>query len=78
MRLVHWVSSSKDKKIGEVLASYSPKETCPDSCSLKDGGCYAWGLFYLRVLGRKISEGKLSKTLKEALIFSTARGPPTP
>ena len=36
------------KKIGKILASYSPKESCPDSCTLKQGGCYAWGLFYLR------------------------------
>jgi len=68
MRTVHWVSKSSDKKIGEVLASYSPIETCPDSCSLKTGGCYAWGLFYLRTLGRKISSGTLkAKTLTEAL-----------
>ncbi len=68
MRKVHWVSKSSDKKIGEVLASYSPLESCPDSCQLKTGGCYAWGLFYLRNLGRKISNGVLQpKSLKQAL-----------
>ena len=51
-RLIHWISKSQDKKIGKVLASYSPKSTCPDSCTLKEGGCYAWGLFYLRKLKR--------------------------
>ena len=66
-RKIHWVSKSSDKKIGKVLASYSPIETCPDSCDLKDGGCYAWGLFYLRVLGKKISSGKLFKPLKVAM-----------
>ena len=65
-RRIHWVSQSSDKKIGKVLASYSPKNTCPDSCSLKEGGCYAWGLFYLRSLGRKINEGLLKKSVQEA------------
>tara|TARA_B100000131_G_scaffold168442_1_gene162785 strand:+ start:8774 stop:9436 length:663 start_codon:yes stop_codon:yes gene_type:complete len=55
-RKIHWVARSNDKKVGKVLASYSPIETCPDTCSLKTGGCYAWGLWYLKVLGRKISE----------------------
>ena len=54
MRLTHWVSRSSDKKTGQVMVSYSPKSTCPDSCSLKEGGCYAWGLFYLKILSSKI------------------------
>jgi hypothetical protein len=69
-RRIHWVSSSNDKKIGKVLASYSPIETCPDTCSLKDGGCYAWGLWYLRALGRKIEANSFKngvRSLKEAL-----------
>jgi hypothetical protein len=68
MRLVHWVSKSSDSKIGKIVASYSPLDTCPDSCSFKTGGCYAWGLFYLRILGKKIEDGRIKiKTLKEAL-----------
>lgn len=67
-RKIHWVSQSSDKKIGKVLASYSSKDTCPNSCSLKEGGCYAWGLFYLRSLGRKIGDGILAKSLQEALL----------
>jgi hypothetical protein len=61
MRNVHWVSRSNDKKIGKVLASYSSKSTCPDSCNLKTGGCYAWGLYYLNVLSSKIEDGRLKK-----------------
>ncbi len=57
MRQVHWVSQTSDSKTGRVVASYSPMDTCPDSCTLKDGGCYAWGLFYLKVLGKKIQNG---------------------
>jgi len=67
-RKVHWVSSSKDPKTGNVPVSYSPKESCPDSCSLKDGGCYAWGLFYLNILGGKIKNGTINlKSLTTAL-----------
>ena len=68
MRKVHWVSRSNDKKIGEVIASYSTKDSCPDTCTLKSGGCYAWGLFYLNILSSKIDSGKLKvKDLKQAL-----------
>jgi hypothetical protein len=66
-RLIHWVSQSSDKKIGKVPASYSPKSSCPDSCSLKEGGCYAWGLFYLRKLSRDIEGGIRRKSLEVAL-----------
>lgn len=68
MRQVHWVSKSSDSKTGKVIASYSPMDTCPDSCTFKDGGCYAWGLFYLKVLGKKIQNGTLKiKNLATAL-----------
>jgi len=68
MRKVHWVSSSSDKKIGKVLASYSTKDSCPDSCTLKSGGCYAWGLFYLNILSSKIDSGRIKrKSFSEAL-----------
>jgi len=59
-RKVHWVSISRDKKIGKVMASYSPLDTCPDSCGFKKGGCYGWALFYIRNLGEKISDGRLT------------------
>lgn len=68
MRKVHWVSSSRDSKTGPVVASYSPKESCPDSCSLKEGGCYAWSLFYLNILSKKIQNGTIkAKPLTDAL-----------
>ena len=67
-RKIHWVSESKDKKTGPVIVSYSPQSTCPDSCRLKTGGCYAWGLFYLKSLSNKIESGVLkAKTLSEAI-----------
>lgn len=68
MRKVHWVSESSDKKIGPVVASYSTVDSCPDSCELKNGGCYAWGLFYLKVLSSKIENQKIAiKSLANAL-----------
>lgn len=69
MRKVHWVSESSDKKIGPVVASYSTIDSCPDSCELKSGGCYAWGLFYLKVLSSKIDKQKIIiKSLASALL----------
>jgi len=66
-RKVHWVAMTTDKKVGPVMASYSPLDTCPDSCGFKSGGCYAWELFYLRVLGEKISDGRIKiRTMEEA------------
>lgn len=76
MRLTHWVSRSSDKKTGQVMVSYSPKSTCPDSCSLKEGGCYAWGLFYLKILSGKIENGRITpKSFGEALsgVLKSAR-----
>ena len=68
MRLVHWVAQTRDKKTGNILVSYSPKETCPDSCSLKEGGCYAWGLFYLNKLSRDIKSGtKKLRSLRDTI-----------
>ena len=67
MRLVHWVAQTNDKKTGKIIVSYSSKETCPDSCSLKSGGCYAWGLFYLNKLGNDIQSGaRKLRSLREA------------
>lgn len=62
MRIVHWISRSNDKKTGSVLVSYSPKSTCPDSCNLKDGGCYAWGLFYINNFVGKLANGTRKAT----------------
>lgn len=35
-------TKTKNRKIGDIAATYLPiKQTCPDSCVLKDNGCYA-------------------------------------
>lgn len=66
-RPVHYVSESSDKKVGPVPVSYSPPSTCPDSCSLKTGGCYAWEVFYMRRLGRLVESGEYRRSLVDAL-----------
>lgn len=69
MRKVHYVSRSKDPKVGDVVVSYSPKSSCPTNCPLLTGGCYAWSLFYLNLLGSKIDNGKIKlKSLTAALL----------
>ena len=71
MRKVHWISDSSDKKIGRIVASYSPIESCPTSCSMhpdNGGGCYAFGLFYISLLGKKIQNETIKfKSLTAAL-----------
>lgn len=35
-------TKTKNRKIGDIAATYLPiKQTCPNSCALKDNGCYA-------------------------------------
>ena len=34
------VNLSKNSKTGKVSATYAPIQTCPDSCPLKNSGCY--------------------------------------
>lgn len=69
LRKVHYVSSSSDKKIGKIVASYSTKSSCPDSCTLKTGGCYAFGLYWLNILEKKIQNKTIKfKSLTTALL----------
>ena len=72
MRRVHWVAVTNDKKTGPIPVSYSGKETCPDTCSLKEGGCYAWGLFYIAKVGERVASGQYANTLRSALERRTA------
>lgn len=71
MRKVHWISQSRDGKLGVVPASYSPIESCPKTCEMhpeNNGGCYAFNLFYLRILGSKIQNETIKfKSLVTAL-----------
>ena len=35
-----FVTNTQSKKVGAMPTSYSPRQTCPTSCSLKNNGCY--------------------------------------
>lgn len=35
-----FVPHTQSKKVGAMPTSYSPKQTCPSSCTLKNNGCY--------------------------------------
>lgn len=39
----HITKKSGNRKTGEIVATTSSQETCPDVCPLKKGGCYADG-----------------------------------
>ena len=43
MTQVLFTRVSQNAKTGPIPVSMSPKNTCPDTCPLKGGGCYAQG-----------------------------------
>lgn len=49
---------SGNKKTGPIPVSYSPSNTCPDSCPLKSGGCYAKN-GPVRTHWNRLDEGKV-------------------
>jgi hypothetical protein len=53
----HLTRKSTNKKTGKIPVSTSPRNTCPDNCPLKQGGCYAGG-GPLLIHWRKISSGQ--------------------
>ena len=34
------ILNNQSRKVGDMPTSYSPRKTCPDTCSLKKNGCY--------------------------------------
>lgn len=34
------IIKNQSRKVGDMPTSYSPRKTCPDTCSLKNNGCY--------------------------------------
>ena len=55
-QLFHLTPKSTNTKVGPIPVSTSPRSTCPDSCPMKAGGCYANGT--LRWHWNAVSEGK--------------------
>ena len=48
---------SSNAKTGAIPVSTSHKDTCPDSCPLKDNGCYASSGYYTNHHWTKVTEG---------------------
>lgn len=57
---------SSNRKVGPIPVTTSPKKTCPDTCPLKDKGCYATG-GPLGIWWNRISRNKAGITF-EALL----------
>ena len=36
----NFIIKNQSRKVGDMPTSYSPRKTCPDTCSLKNNGCY--------------------------------------
>ena len=74
MGFINLTLKSRNQKVGKVPVSTSGKQTCPDTCPLKESGaCYADG-GPLSVFWDKVTkeEAQLRKTIyleSESLIF---------
>jgi hypothetical protein len=53
----HLTVNSKNAKTGNMAVSTSNAKTCPDTCPLKDNGCYADN-FHLKMHWDKVSSGE--------------------
>ena len=53
---VHLTPVSSNKKVGAIPVSTTSQESCPDTCQLKDSGCYAM-IGPLMIHWRKVTEG---------------------
>ena len=73
------LTDSKNRKIGNIACTYLPiKKTCPDSCALKDNGCYAQvgyvGL-HMRRLENKTEDMKAYDIIRKEAREIAAHGP---
>ena len=51
---VHFTKKSSNKKVGKLTVTTTEQKSCPDTCPLKDEGCYADG-GPLAILWKKVS-----------------------
>ena len=51
---VAWVSKSTNRKTGDIPQTYSEPSTCPPSCPLISGACYARAGYYTRLYWEKL------------------------
>lgn len=71
---VQFVRKSANAKIGAIPCTTTDKHSCPDSCALKNTGCYAESGFYTRVNWNKVTSGERGDTW-ETLCASVAKLP---
>lgn len=55
---------SENSKVGPIPVSTSPRQTCPDACSLKGNGCYAEN-FPMNIHWDRVSNGDRGHTWDE-------------
>jgi hypothetical protein len=61
-----FVRVSGNQKTGPMAVTFSGSNTCPDSCPLKNRGCYA-SLGYVAMVWRKVDSRKLGYDFKSLL-----------
>jgi len=62
----HLVAVTANQKLGPMPAAYSPSHTCPDSCRLKNNGCYA-GEGPIKTVWNRIDRGEIGSPWKTFL-----------
>lgn len=55
---VQFVKQSSNSKTGKIPVTNSDRGTCPDSCALKNNGCYASAGYYTRLNWDKVTAGE--------------------
>ena len=58
MRRYHLTRKSQNAKTGSIAITYSTKDNCPNSCPLKDAGCYASAGYHTNLLWDRITSGE--------------------
>jgi len=54
---VQFIAKSSNSKTGSIPVTNSDRHSCPDSCKLKDNGCYASAGYYTRLNWDKVTCG---------------------
>lgn len=73
------ITDTNNRKIGDIACTYLPiKQTCPESCALKDNGCYAqvgYVGFHMRRLEKKTENMKAYDIIRKEAREIAAHGP---
>lgn len=64
---VYLTAQSRNRKTGPIPVSTTSSDTCPDSCALKNKGCYA-SYGHLSIHWRKINNGERGLTYDQFLV----------